>query len=86
MIYFYNPFAAEIARAVLKSLERSLQRAPRPVWLLYYVCEFREPFDACPFLQLKSEQVFGGCEHLIFTNRHYLPPPHVSRASAYESR
>ncbi len=73
VIYFYNPFAAPITRSVLISLERSLQRAPRSVWLLYYVSQFRAPFDECPFLALKSEQLFGGCEHLIFTNTSYLP-------------
>lgn len=73
VIYFYNPFAAPIARSVLRSLERSLQRVPRQVWLLYYVCEFRESFDECPFLELKAAPVFGGCEHLIFINRCYLP-------------
>ncbi len=79
VIYFYNPFAAEIAEAVLQALERSLERAPRQVWLLYYVCEFRAPFDACPFLELKSEQIFGGCEHLIFTNCAYLPSADAHR-------
>lgn len=58
---------------MLSALERSLQRVPRPVWLLYYVSEFREPFDTCPFLRLKSKHISGGCEHLIFTNRLYLP-------------
>ena len=68
VIYFYNPFAPQIIRSVLMSLERSLQRTPRSVWLLYYVSEFNEPFTDCLFLKLKTKQFFGGCEHLVFTN------------------
>ena len=73
VIYFQNPFAAPIIRAVLRSLERSLQRVPRPVWILFSVAQFRASFEECPFLELKSEHIFAGCENLIFTNSHYLP-------------
>jgi len=69
VIYFYNPFAGDVIESVLERLRESLVRNPRTIWILYFAPQFRESFDRCDLLELESEIVLGGADHLIYRHR-----------------
>lgn len=49
--FFYNPFGAPTFAKVLRNLERSLERAPRRITLVYYNALHEALLDACPWLE-----------------------------------
>lgn len=52
VIFFYDPFTAEVMEPVLDGIRRSLQRAPRPIYILYAKPRLRNLMDDCGFLSL----------------------------------
>jgi SAM-dependent methyltransferase len=48
--FFFNPFGPPTFRRVLASIERSLERAPRRVTLVYYNALHEHVFQSCPWL------------------------------------
>lgn len=49
--FFYNPFGAPTFMKVLRNLERSLERDPRRLTLVYYNALHEEVLDACLWLE-----------------------------------
>jgi hypothetical protein len=67
VLYFFNPFPAEVLARVLANLEESLSRARRRVYLLFYApvrrgtpWDRRPVFDSSGFLDLL-------CDHRQYT-------------------
>jgi len=53
--FFYNPFGAPTFKKVLRNLERSLERDPRRLTLVYYNALHEGLFDACSWLERYHE-------------------------------
>jgi SAM-dependent methyltransferase len=53
--FFYNPFGAPTFTKVLRNLERSFERAPRPLTLVYYNALHEDLLDGCPWLERYHE-------------------------------
>ena len=51
VVFLYNPFLAPTLRRVLRSLERSLHRHPRELWLIYINPEAIRVLKHFPFLR-----------------------------------
>lgn len=51
VFFLFNPFGPSTLQAVLDSIERSLQRAPRSVTLIYYHAVHEAVLGLCPWLE-----------------------------------
>jgi hypothetical protein len=45
VVFMFNPFREPILGRVVENLERSLDRAPQPIWILYYMPEHAHVID-----------------------------------------
>lgn len=50
ILYFHNPFEAEVMQTVLSNIRRSLEASPRPCHIVYFHARWKELFDHAPFL------------------------------------
>lgn len=66
LLYFFNPFDAQVMRLVLSNVERSYRAHPRRIRLLYCYPVCREVFDRCGFLQLERTFRIMGRESLLY--------------------
>ncbi len=55
VLYFFNPFAADVMRQVLSRIEQSWRDQPRHLILVYHNPKARQVFDDAGFLQLSWE-------------------------------
>jgi SAM-dependent methyltransferase len=53
--FMFNPFGESTLRDVVKNMERSLRRSPRPFYLAYYNPVHREVLDESPMLRRLSK-------------------------------
>jgi predicted RNA methylase len=51
VVFLFNPFGADTLRAVVKNLERSLEQAPRPLFVAYFNAVHRDVLDDCAALR-----------------------------------
>lgn len=60
VLYFYNPFDADVMKQVLAKIEQSWRACPRHLVLVYHNPKQRQVFDDAKFLQLtyETENVF----------------------------
>lgn len=67
VFFFFNPFDDVILEAVVKNMERSLQRKPREIAIVYYNPVHSHVLDH-HFLP-KDRYIVGGEEYVLYTNR-----------------
>src|SRR5271165_5621859 len=53
VLYLFNPFPEHVLRELLSSLKRSLQDAPRPLWVIYHNLVHEAIFDEQQWLRRK---------------------------------
>jgi hypothetical protein len=53
--YFFNPFVNELFTGVLDNIHRSLQMAPRPLWIIYLNPVMHEALSKCTWLRCAGE-------------------------------
>jgi protein-L-isoaspartate O-methyltransferase len=56
VLFFYNPFSAEVLARVVDNLRRSLERRPRPVTVIYSTPEHDDLWAAIPALRKASSE------------------------------
>lgn len=54
VLYFYNPFGAEVMAAVLEAIRRSLAECPREVFIVYVNAVLREQVKQAGFAEIKA--------------------------------
>jgi SAM-dependent methyltransferase len=67
VFFFFNPFDDVILEAVVKNMERSLQRKPREIAIVYYNPVHSHVLDH--HFPLKDRYIVGGEEYVLYTNR-----------------
>jgi SAM-dependent methyltransferase len=66
VVYLFNPFSESTFVAVLENLERSIEQAPRPVYIAYRFTEFEGLLTQAVWL----EKVAGEEQWAVYGNRH----------------
>ncbi len=66
VLYFFNPFDAEVMQLVLRNVEESYRVHPRRIRLLYCHPVCREVFDNCSFLHLERSFNIMGRQTLLY--------------------
>jgi SAM-dependent methyltransferase len=56
VLFLYNPFGADLLRAVLDRVREALRASPRPAWVIYEAPVHRELLDADPAFALVAER------------------------------
>jgi SAM-dependent methyltransferase len=51
VLYLFNPFPEHVLQAVLANLQRSLEAAPRAVFVIYHNLVYEQTFAACGWLR-----------------------------------
>lgn len=54
-LYLFNPFPDYVLKIVLENLQESLQRHPRPAWVVYNTPWEKHVFENAPLLDLRIE-------------------------------
>jgi hypothetical protein len=75
VLYFFNPFNAEVLGEVLNQIERSWRANPRPMYVVFQHPEFRSVLDDADFLSLRRES------HEVFVWLVYEVQPSESESS-----
>jgi SAM-dependent methyltransferase len=65
VVYLFNPFSESTFMAVLENLERSIEQAPRPVYIAYRFTEFEGLLKQAVWL----EKVAGEEQWAVYKNR-----------------
>jgi hypothetical protein len=71
VVYLFNPFSEPTFARVLKNLRRSLEQAPRPVYIAYRFTEFENLLAQATWL----EKVAGTEQWAVFKHRVIAPDP-----------
>jgi SAM-dependent methyltransferase len=69
IFYLYNPFGQVVLRQVLANIGRSLERHPRPIWLIYNTAEERAVIAESGFLSQMKVTEISGTEFSLYTNQ-----------------
>ena len=68
VFYLFNPFDSYLRARFLSSVERSIQRVPRQVWLMLNYNRREELTDSPSQFKRIKESIFGGAHLQIFSN------------------
>jgi SAM-dependent methyltransferase len=66
VIYLFNPFDAVVLARLLDNLHASLQRAPRPLWLVYHFPRWHAVVTATGWLRPHAMHCYGAHEFAVF--------------------
>ncbi len=55
VIYLYNPFRPPVLKLLQRNLRASHMRAPRPIWVLYYMPVHRQHLDGDAYFEVVDE-------------------------------
>ena len=66
VLFFFNPFSSSVMSQVLANIERSFERKPREMWLLYNDPSCRDLIDGHTHFQQTGTYIYGGHDFLIF--------------------
>ena len=69
VVYLFNPFDAVVLAAVLARLRRSLERHPRPVWIVYHNPVWRSTIEAAGTFEHVGDYSSGGCTFALYRTR-----------------
>jgi hypothetical protein len=70
VVFLFNPLAEAGLRKVIRNLEQSLERAPRPAWIVYHNPVLESVLRESPFLAKE----LGRAEFSLFQMRFLKPP------------
>ena len=65
VVYLFNPFSEPTFAEVLENLRRSIEQAPRPVYIAYRFTEFEELLEKAEWL----EKIAGTEQWAVYQNR-----------------
>ena len=68
VFFMYNPFGEAVMARVVVNLRRSVETAPRQIWLIYNTPNYQEVIDRTGIFPSCSRQDIGGTEFLVYTN------------------
>ncbi|RJQ56235.1 MAG: class I SAM-dependent methyltransferase [Nitrospiraceae bacterium] len=69
VFYLFNPFDEVILKKVLDNICSSVEKNPRPVYLIYYIPYYRKIIERHgSFIKLRR-YFFSGCEFIIYGNK-----------------
>ena len=87
VFFLYNPFDETIMVAFLNALESSIDRAPRPVWLIYLkpLTAARQVIDQSRAFQLNQRITYGDSQFLIYRSRDAEAPPKAGSPTSRRS-
>jgi SAM-dependent methyltransferase len=75
IFYFFNPFDEVVLSTVLRNIKRSLQEAPRKIWVVYYNPVHRRVIDEQDDMFVhKCEMTINGCPFLVYKNKRLMRP------------
>jgi len=66
ILFFFNPFSSSVMSQVLANIEKSFERKPRDMWLLYNDPSCRELIDRHTHFKQVGTYVYGGHDFRIF--------------------
>jgi SAM-dependent methyltransferase len=69
VVYLFNPFDAVVLAAVLARLQRSLERNPRTVWILYHNPVWRTAIDSTSAFNHVTDVTSGGSTFGVYRSR-----------------
>jgi SAM-dependent methyltransferase len=70
-LFLFNPFDAVVLQRLLRNVQLSLSRAPRPVWLVYHKPVWRTVIEDTRLFEVVQEYRYGSSEFVIY--RHPSP-------------
>jgi 16S rRNA G966 N2-methylase RsmD len=69
VFYLFNPFNEVVLKKVLDNIYSSIEKNPRPVYLIYYIPYYKKIIEHDGlFIKLKR-YFFSGCEFIIYGNK-----------------
>jgi SAM-dependent methyltransferase len=68
VFFMYDPFNPPVLTQVLRNIRASLERRPRPIWLIYSVPRERQIVDQCGVFSKTERHVVAGSEFLVYSN------------------
>jgi SAM-dependent methyltransferase len=69
VVYLYNPFDAVVLAAVISRLRRSLERHPRPVWIVYHNPLWRGVIETTGAFEHAGDYSPGGMTFAVYRSR-----------------
>jgi len=67
VIFLFNPFDDVVLDLVMRNLLESLERHPRPVWILYRRPAHRQVLENVPGIRLLGDHRYWGSDFAVFT-------------------
>ena len=71
VLFFFNPFPADVMAPVMRRVARSLEQHPRPIWLILLFPELAPIIQSVTRLRLHEQTR----RHHIYTSVHADPEP-----------
>jgi len=66
VMFFYNPFDADILEKVVAAIDKSLRDHPRKMWMIYHNPLWRHTVESHGFAPV-IQRCYGGCEFVVYT-------------------
>lgn len=86
VLFFFNPFSASVMGRVLVNIEKSFERKPRSMLLLYNDPSCRQLIDRQTHFRQTGAFVYGGHDFLIFSRKSPSPVQvHQSHSTSYSA-
>jgi predicted RNA methylase len=68
IFFMYNPFRGVVMEQVVANLQRSVELAPRPIWLIYNTPLWQQAIEKAGMFTNRFSREIGGTHFLIYSN------------------